>query len=151
MKLFRALLIPVLAATLFAFGGCTKSEPGSGLDEAVLLLDPELEQEIARLAAGEEGLYSLLELGVTGFGFEIRLFLHFTPLAHEEVMAFTNPLAADVAKLLGEEVAVFVSAVQEIEGIDESRVFGESIYKPESGKVAYRHFGREHQLRHGDP
>lgn len=144
----KLILVFVVFLLLTGCGGIASDHESSGSEN---ILSEENRRAIEEIAAMEKHLYELSELTVDNSAVEIRLALNFTPLAHEEVMIFTDPFAAEVAEMFDHEKAVYVAAVHDIEGIGENRVFGESIFSPQSGKVTYRHFGRDHDLRHGDP
>ncbi len=144
----KLMVVFVMFLLLTGCGGIASDHDSWDSDN---ILTEEKNTAIKRMAEREAHLYELSNLTVENAAIEIQLALNFTPLAHEEVMVFTDPLAAKVAEMFDYEVAVYVAAVQDIEGIGKNRVFGESIFSPRSGKVTYRHFGRDHDLRHGDP
>lgn len=143
--------IIVLFIIMIIITGCGKTISEDNFVDRDLLLTDVHRDRIKEMAEGKGHLYCLSSLMLENSTIEIQLYLHFTPLTHEEVMIFTDPFAARVAEMFDYEIAVNVAAVHDLEGVGNNRVFGESMFSPHTGKVTYRHFGRDHNMRHGDP
>ncbi len=141
----------VLFVIFLLLTGCGMPAYEHGSMDKDIILTKEKIEEIKKLAEKETDLYRLTKLAVENSAVEIQLHLNFNPLTHEEVMIFTGPFAVKVAEMFNNRAEVYVAAVQDIEGLGKNRVFGESIFSSQSGKVTYRHFGRDHDLRYGDP
>lgn len=149
----RYMLILLL---LFMLAGCESSAAPLTLDSAQSLSDVK-KDEIKELARGGNEPYVIHKISeVDGF-IEVQLLLTFTPLSFTEVMPLTEPFAEAVAALFDYNVPIGVAAVIMIagsdtdSGSDTEMVFGESIFIPETGKIEYRPFGRDHVLGYGDP
>ena len=108
-------------------------------------------EEIRALAQAGNELFSLENISVENGSIEIELHLKFHPRSFEEVMFHTDHLAEAVAALFDYNIPVGVSAIQTITQSNEKMIFGESIFIPETGRVEYKHFGRDHTLQYGDP
>ncbi len=143
--------IIIIFIIMFILAGCGKTISEDHNVKRDLFLTDTQRDRIRELAEVEAYLYSLSSLVLESSAIEIQLYLHFTPLTHEEVMIFTDPFAARVAEMFDYEIAVNVAAVHDVEGLGKNRIIGESMFSPHTGKVTYRHFGRDHDMRHGDP
>jgi len=66
-------------------------------------------------------------------------------------MLLTDSFASEIASLFANQVAVNVAALYPIGESGDVRVFGESMFIPQTGMVLYKHFGRDHLLGYGDP
>jgi hypothetical protein len=143
----RYMLILLL---LFMLAGCESSAAPATLDSAQSLSDVK-KDEIKELARGGNEPYVIHKISEVDGLIEVQLLLTFNPLSFNEVMPLTGPFAEAVAALFDYNVPVGVAAVFTIAGSDTEMIFGESIFVPETGKVEYRHFGRDHILGYGDP
>ncbi len=148
MKYFLVLLL------MFMLAGC-KSDPAGLKNEENARPDTSISaakiEEIKALAKEGNKFYSVQEIDVKDGSIEIKLHLLFNPTNFPEVMALTDPLAEAVAALFDFTMPVGVSAFFTISGSDEVRLFGESLFIPETGKTQYKPFGRDHALGYGDP
>ena len=108
-------------------------------------------EEIRELVGAGNEFYALKKISESEGSIEIELLLNFNPLSFEEVMILTDPLAEAVAALFDYNIPVGVSAIQTINESNEERIYGESLFIPETGRIEYKHFGRDHVLQYGDP
>ncbi len=140
----------VLVAFFLAGCGSFANLPGND-DEPPALLGDDRAEMITELAGEENEYYELRSAREEEGSIEIELVLTFNPLSFQEVMKITDPLADEVAALFEDQVPVAVSAIYAIESWGEERIYGESLFNPETGRTNYQHFGRDHSLRYGDP
>lgn len=146
----RYIIVLVVILLLAGCGSVATIMRNSAEDPHFLLGDTEKE-ELQELAAGSgDEDYFLRSIREEDGLLEIELYLEFNPLTFEEVMRITDPLAEEAAGLFDYRVPVVVSAIYTVVE-DEEGIFGESIYNPETGRTQYKHFGRDHVLRYGDP
>lgn len=108
-------------------------------------------EKIRALAQAKNELFSLESVSVENGSIEMELHLKFHPRSFAEVMIHTDCLAEAVAALFDYNMPVGVSAIQTIAKSNEKVIFGESLFIPETGRVEYKHFGRDHTLQYGDP
>jgi len=140
-----------LVVFLLAGCGSVPTITNNSAEELLFVLEDAEAEELEELAAGSGEDYYVLRSVREEEGFvEIELYLKFNPLTFEEVMRITDPLAEEAASLFDYKVPVAVSAIYTVVEEEES-VFGESIFNPETGRTQYKHFGRDHLLRYGDP
>ena len=146
MKYFLVLLL------IFLLAGCESDPAGlKNVEKDSPHIGAAKIEKINELAKEGNEFYSVKEIVEKDGSIEIKLHLLFNPTNFPEVMVLTDPLAEAAAALFDFSLPVGVSAFFTISGSDEIRLFGESLFIPETGKTHYKPFGRDHVLGYGDP
>lgn len=136
----------LLIIFLFQLHGCSFA-----VDPSSALLSDTKKEAIIELARAGDEYFGLRNIYEDHDSIEIELDLRFNPISFTEVMALTDPLAHEVARLFDYKVPVIVGAIYTIAGSNEERIFSESLFSPVTGKTEYRLFGRDYVLQYGDP